>query len=228
MKKLSLVVVVAAFASTALAADPPAPKGDAAKPADKAPAAAPGKPADAAAKPATPAAPAKPDAAVAPAAPANAPPPPSPELAKNLKGMEGKWKCDGTFPASQFGVAHKAKASFEMKSDLNGYFEMARYEEKKSKENPQPYVMQQVIGFDPSKSELVRTDMDGMGAITHLTSKGWDGDKMTWEGDTMAGPQKLKFKETHTKKGDKEVDIAMEMAGPDGNFAPLGDLVCKK
>ena len=27
---------------------------------------------------------------------------------------------------------------------------------------------------------------------------------------------------------DHKIDIAMEMAGPDGNFAPMGDLVCKK
>ena len=51
---------------------------------------------------------------------------------------------------------------------------------------------------------------------------------MVWAGETMAGPQKLGFKETQTKKSDKEVVIAMEMAGPDGVFTPMGELVCKK
>ena len=225
MKKLTLAscamfALSTTFAVTALAADPP-------KPADKPAAAKPAAAKPAAAKPAAEKPAAEKSAAEKPAAPAT-PPPPDPALAKNLKPMEGKWRCEGTFPASAFGPAHKAKASFDMKSDLNGYFVTARYEERKAKDNPMPYVMMQVIGFDPSKSELVRTDMDGMGAITHLASKGWDGDKMVWDGETMAGPAKMKFKETQTKKSDREIDIAMEMAGADGNFASLGDIVCKK
>ena len=216
MKKLALVAL-ATFAFSAVAADPP--KADAA--AKKEAPAAPAPKKDEAAKPAAPTTPAAPAAA--------APPPPAPELAKNLKPMEGKWKCEGKFPESAFGKAHTSKAKFEgPKSDLNGYFYAARYEETKGKDNPNPYVMNEVIGFDPSKSELVRTDTDGMGGITHLASKGWDGDKMVWSGETMAGPQKLQFKETQTKKSDKEYVIAMEMAGPDGTFAPLGELDCKK
>ena len=208
MKKFVLAALI--LSGAAFAADPPkTPPADAKKETPKAP--------EAKTAPAAPA-----------AAPTGAPPPPAADLAKNLKVMEGKWKCEGKFPDSAFGKSHTAKAVVETKSDLNGYFYVARYEEKKAKDNPMPYVMNEVIGFDPSKGELVRTDTDGMGAITHLSSKGWDGDKMVWAGETMAGPQKLGFKETQTKKSDKEVVIAMEMAGPDGVFAPMGELVCKK
>ena len=232
MKKLVFTVLFLAGA-TAFAADPPKPadsKG--ATPAPAAPAGKDAKPADKPAAPATPAKDAKgaaaaPAAPAAPAAAAVVPPPPNEALAKNLKGMEGKWKCDAKYPDTAFGKAHNAKAEFNMKSDLNGYFYTARYEEKKAKDNPTPYVMAQFIGFDPSKSELVRTDMDGIGAITHLTSKGWEGDKMMWSGETMGGPQKLVFKETMTKKSDKEIAIAMEL-GPEGSAAPLGEIVCKK
>ena len=234
LKKLLVTTVfIAGAASVALAADPPkpadtktppaAPAADAKK--DAKPAATPAAPADAKkdakAPAATPAAPAAPAAAPA------APPPPNEALAKNLKGMEGKWKCEAKYPDTAFGKAHGAKAEFSMKSDLNGYFYTGRYEEKKAKDNPTPYVMAQTIGFDPSKSELVRTDVDGMGAITHLSSKGWDGDKMVWSGETMAGPQKLVFKETMTKKSDKEVSMTMEL-GPEGSPAPLVEIVCKK
>ena len=234
LKKLLVTTVfIAGAASVALAADPPKPadtKAPAAPAANKdaKPATPPATTPPAAdkkdAKAATPPATTPPAAAAAPAA---APPPPNEALAKNLKGMEGKWKCEAKYPDTAFGKAHGAKAEFTMKSDLNGYFYAARYEEKKAKDNPVPYVMAQTIGFDPSKSELVRTDVDGMGAITHLSSKGWDGDKMVWSGETMSGPQKLVFKETMTKKSDKEVSMTMEL-GPDGSPAPLGEIVCKK
>ncbi|HEY4221977.1 MAG TPA: DUF1579 family protein, partial [Myxococcota bacterium] len=167
---------------------------------------------------------AKPEAAAAPAAV----PPPAADLAKNLKVMEGKWKCDGKFPESPAGKAHTAKATYETKSDLGGYWYLARYEEKKSKDNPVPYAMATEIGFDPSKGELIRTDVDNIGAVTHLTSKGFDGDKLVWTGESMAGPSKQQFKETQTKKSDKEIDISMELAGADGTFASIGEIVCKK
>jgi hypothetical protein len=164
--------------------------------------------------------------AAAPAAADHAPPPPAPELAAAMKGMEGKWACTGAAPDSPFAKAHPIAGDMAARSDLNGYWYLSRYEEKKTKENPMPYVMESTVGFDPSKKHLVRTDIDGMGMITHLTSKGWEGDKMTWSGEVMG--MKMQFKETITKKSDKEMSSSMEMAGPDGKFTKLADLTCKK
>src|SRR5688572_25399433 len=110
MQKL-VIAAAFAFATTALAADPPKP---------------------AAPAPAAPAAP----AAAAPAGP----PPPAAELTDAFKPMEGKWKCDGKAPDSPFGKAHATKADMTWKSDLNGYWYVMRYEEKKTKENANPYV----------------------------------------------------------------------------------------
>ena len=168
-----------------------------------------------------------PPAAPAPAAAPAGPPPPAAELTDALKPMEGKWKCDGKAPDSPFGKAHATKADMTWKSDLNGYWYIARYEEKKTKENATPYIMTSSVGFDPSKKQLVRTDLDGMGMITHLSSKGWEGDKMAWSGDVM-GPQKMTFKETITKKSAKEMASSLEIAGPDGKFMSVMEMTCKK
>lgn len=215
MIKAVIAIATLALTSAAYADPPPPPKGDA-KAATPPPAAD--------AKKDAPAAPATPPAA----AEAKPPPPPAAELATNMKGMDGKWKCDATYPdLPAFGVkAHKAKADLTSKADLNGYFYATRYEEKKSKDNPTPYVMSSFVGFEPGKG-LVRTDLDGIGMITHLSSKGWDGDKLVWAGEVL-GPTKIQFKETITKKGDKEMSSLMEMAGADGNFASLGEIHCKK
>lgn len=218
MQKLVIAAAFAfatcSFTGSALAADPPKPAAPAAPPA------APAKPADKAAPP--PAAP-----AATPAAAPAGPPPPATELTESFKPMEGKWKCDGKAPDSPFGKAHATKADMVWKSDLNGYWYVMRYEEKKTKENATPYIMASSVGFDPSKKQLVRTDIDGIGMVTHLSSKGWEGDKMTWSGDVM-GPQKMTFKETITKKSAKELASSLEIAGPDGKFTGIMEMTCKK
>lgn len=214
MKKL-VVAVALAFATTAIAADPP-------KPAAPAPA-APAAPAAKDAKPAAPAAaPAAPAAAAAAAAPA-----PAAELGSAMKGMDGKWKCEGKISDSPFGKAHATKGEYQQKADLGGYWYVSRYEEKKTKENPTPYAMSGSVGFDPGKKMLMRTDIDNMGTVTHLASKGWEGDKIVWTGELM-GPQKISFKETITKKSDKETALMLEMAGPDGKWSTLMENTCKK
>ncbi|MCC7111146.1 MAG: DUF1579 family protein [Deltaproteobacteria bacterium] len=232
MKKLvvslSFLVASAALAGEPAkpATPPPAPAAPAAAPAKAAepakPATPPAKPADAG-KGAPPAATPAPAAAAAPAGP----PPPAAQLA-DLKPIEGKWKCDGKMNDSMFGKGHAISASVEVKSDLNGYFRTMRYEEKKTKDNASPYMMSSFIAWDPSKTQFVRTDLDGMGMITHLSAKGWDGDKLAFAGEFHMGAQKMQIKDTMTKKGDKELASLIEMAGPDGKWFPLSESSCKK
>ena len=219
MNKL-LVSLSFVVAGAALAGEPAKPATP--PPAPAAPAAAPAKPADPA-KPATPPAATPPAAAAAPAAP----PPPAAQLGE-LAPIEGKWKCDGKMLDSSFGKGHAVSASVEVKPDLNGYFRTMRYEEKKTKDNAAPYLMSSFIAYDPSKAQFVRTDLDGMGMITHLSSKGWDGDKLTFAGEFQMGPQKMQIKDTMTKKGAKELASLIEMAGADGKWFTLSESTCKK
>jgi hypothetical protein len=144
-----------------------------------------------------------------------------------MKIYEGKWKCDGkALDMPPFQKAHPVKAEITTKKDLNGYWYAMRYEEKKSKDNPKPFVFAGFVGFDPSKKQLVRTDIDGMGMLTHLSSKGWEGDKIQWAGEVMG--MKMQFRETTTKKSDKQLATVLEMAGPDGKWGTLMEMSCKK
>jgi Protein of unknown function (DUF1579) len=181
---------------------------------------APAPPPDAKAPP-----PAPPPAAATPPAD-NKPPPPAAELAAAMKPLEGKWKCAGKMVDSPFDKAHALSAVMTWKKDLGGYWYTARYEEKKTKDNPAPYVMNAFAGWDPQKSVLVRSDVDNRGVITHLTSKGFEGDKLVWSG-AVAGT-KMTFTDTITKKSAKEIASSMQMIGEDGKAIPLGDLTCKK
>lgn len=211
---LVLFAVPSAFAQGAKPAEP-AKKADPAKPAE------PAKKGDAA----KPAEPAKAEGA---AAAQGAPPPPAEELTAVGKWFEGNWKCAGKRLASHMGPEAPTKGKYTSKADLNGYWLSMRYEEQKAKDNPKPYVSALTVGWDPSKKQLVRTDIDGMGGITHSTSPGWSGDTMVFSGEAMMGPQKAAWKHTITKKGDKEFTSAVEMAGPDGKLAPMTEGSCKK
>ena len=164
--------------------------------------------------------------AAAAAAP-DGPPPPAAQLA-DLKPIEGNWKFDGKMNDSQFGKGHAISASVEVKTDLNGYFRTMRYEEKKTKDNATPYMMSSFIAWDPSKTQFVRTDLDGMGMITHMAAKGWDGDKLSFAGEFQMGPQKMQIRDTMTKKGAKEIASLIEMAGADGKWFSLSESTCKR
>ncbi len=80
------------------------------------------------------------------------------------------------------------------------------------------------IGFDPSKKQLVRTDMDGMGGITHSTSSGWENDKMVFTGKVLQA--NMEMKETFQKAG-KEVKHTVEVKGPDGAWLTMVENTCK-
>lgn len=154
-------------------------------------------------------------------------PPPAPELAAELKVFDGKWRCEGSTPDTAYTKAHPLKADMSWKRDLNGHWHVMRYDEKKTKENPTPYVMTAFCGFDAQRKVLVRTDIDGLGMVTHLTSKGWQGNVLVWSGET-GGAQKVAFKETVTQRSPAELTSVLEMADGKGAFLVIGESTCKK
>jgi hypothetical protein len=225
-------VAGSASAQTPTAGPPPPPA--AAMPAKPAPAAKPAAAAPApAAKPA--AAPAaapvaaKPAAApptAAAAAPAPVAPKPAPEL-DQLKVLETTWRCDGKQPAGPMGPEQTYKSTFKAKKDVDSFWLALEYTQKKSKTHPLPISAKAFVGYDPSIKKYVTTGVDNMGGWISETSPGWEGDKLTFMGDGQMGGQKVSFRETYTKKGDKAMTWTGEMKmGKD--WIPVGTDECKK
>jgi hypothetical protein len=233
-------VASSAMAQTPSAGPPPPPAAAmpaapaAAKPA-AAPAAAPAapagaKPAPTAAKPATPApaasAAAKPAAAAPAAAPAPAAPKPAAEL-DQLKSLEGTWRCDGKQPAGPFGPEQDYKSSFKVKKDIDNFWIGFEYAQKKSKAHAMPVMAKGYLGYDPSAKKYVTMGVDNMGGSITESSVGWEGDKLVFAGDGQMGGQKVSFRETYQKKGDKEMVWTGEMKmGKD--WIAVGSDSCKK
>jgi autotransporter translocation and assembly factor TamB len=224
MKKHMTIAISGALLSISLVANAAdkAPE-KAAAPTAAAPAAA--KPADKAAAPAA-AAPAA-TAAAAPAAPPV--PTPAPELDATFKGYEGNWKCDTTFAAGSMGPGSpetKVKSEVKIKKESNGFWYKGEYKVKKSKTMP-GMEGTFLLGYDAGLKAPVNVNYDGMGGYALETASGATADKIVFTGDGHMMGQKVKLRETMTKKGDKEVEHSFDVDMGKG-FQPMGNDVCKK
>jgi Protein of unknown function (DUF1579) len=228
----ALATVAGSAAAQTPSAGPPPPPAAAmpAKPA-AAPVAAPA-PAPAAAKPAAPATakPATAPAAAKPAVAAAAPPPPAPKPAAELdqlKMFEATWKCDGKQPAGPMGPEQDYKSTFKGRKDVDSFWIAFEYSQKKSKAHALPIVAKGYLGFDPAAKKYVTLGVDNMGGSVSESSPGWEADKLTFTGDGQMGGQKISFRETYTKKSDKEMIWSGEMKmGKD--WIPVGTDTCKR
>jgi hypothetical protein len=238
-----------AVAQTPSAGPPPAPA--AAMPPKAAPAPAPApaaapaaKPAAPAAKPATTATTAPTATAAAKSAPAPAPtaatpapaaaqaaaapaaPKPAAEL-DQLKVFEGNWRCEGKQPAGPFGPEQVYKSSLKAKRDIDNFWIAIEYDQKKSKVHPMPIKARGFLGYDPVVKKYVTIGADNTGGWMSESSPGWEADKLVFTGDGSMGGQKVAFRETYTKKSDKELLWSGEMKmGKD--WIAVGTDSCKK
>jgi len=219
-----LATATAATLAVAQAPKPaPAPAAPGAAPAEKKAAPAAGTAAPAEKKPAA--------GAAAPAAPAGAAPPtmappkPAPEL-DQLKWMEGSWRCDGKAPASAMGPEHAYKSTMKIKRDLDNFWYVTEYEQKKSKENPVAVKARGFLGYDPVAKKYESIGVDSVGGIVQLTGT-LEGDKLSSMGEGSLAGQKIGFKEVITKTGDKALTWHGEMKmGKD--WVVIGDDTCKR
>jgi hypothetical protein len=169
--------------------------------------------------------------AAAVAAPAETPSPaaapqPAAEL-DQLKFFDGNWRCEGKVPAGPMGPEHAYKSTFKVKKDLDGFWYVAEYEQRKTKENPNPIKARVFFAYDISGRKFVLAGFDNEGGMLTETSTGWEGDKMIAAGDGTAMGQKVGFRETFTKKGDREMTWLGEMKmGKD--WMVVGSDTCKK
>lgn len=209
MRKLTLLSAAAAIATASVAtwsfAQTPDAKKKAPPPADKQPAA----PAEPAAKP-------------------MAAPKPAPELAALAKTWQGTWKCEGTMPAGPMGPEHKVKATLKMKLDLDKFWLVGTYAEKKTPENPRPFAFQDWWTFDSAAKKWNRVTVDNMGGYIMFSSTSATEAKMEFEGRGAMGGTTISVRETIEMTGPKAVHVTGQVSMDGKQWMPAWDLTCKK
>ena len=154
-------------------------------------------------------------------------PKPAAELAA-LKVFVGNWKCKGETMDSPMGAAHPFDEVNAIKADLDGFWFTFTHEEKKSKVSP-GFKAVGHWGYDSANKKYVRAAMGTWGVWETASSKGWEGDKLVWDGDSMnfMGAPKTHFHHTFTKKSEKEIEQVFETENA-GKWSTLTKSTCKK
>jgi hypothetical protein len=137
----------------------------------------------------------------APSAPPPGPPRPPAEL-DQLKWIEGNWRCEGKAPAGPMGPAHPYKSTMKIKRELDGFWYVSEYEQKKSKENPFAIKARSFISYDAVAKKVISVGVDNLGGALEL-SGALEADKIATAGEGSMGGQKVGFKEVIAKAGDK-------------------------
>ena len=83
------------------------------------------------------------------------------------------------------------------------------------------------VGFDTAAKKFVALGVDNVGGWITETSPGWEGDKIVWTGEGSVLGQKIGFRETFTKKSDKELVWTAEMKMAK-DWVLLGTDSCKR
>jgi hypothetical protein len=153
-------------------------------------------------------------------------PAPPPEI-DQLKIFEGTAKCTGNQSASDFGPAHATTGVARGRRDLGGFWITIRYDERKTKANPNPVHALYALGYDPSAKQFLSNGFDGFGGRGTETSSGWEGDKLTFTGEYVVAGKKIGYRDTFTRKGEREIDHLGENQGADGKWVTLDQETCK-
>lgn len=136
-------------------------------------------------------------------------PTPPPEM-KVEKWFAGVWTCKGTQHAGPMGPEMKILSRLEGKMDLGGSWLQIRGRAlsgpMKGKEMFEGFATFNGTAHD-------RFDFQP-GGYAHLTSKGWEGDKLVFEGDLNgAGGAKTALRHTITRKGEGRFESVFESDG---------------
>ena len=151
-------------------------------------------------------------------------PKPAAEMAQ-LKFFDGSWSCEGTMQPSPFGPGGKMKSSVTSKTDLGGFWQSGTV--KGTMAGMPPFEGHFNMTYDPGGKQFAMMWVDNMGAWTHSTAPGWQGEKIVFAGDSFMNGQKVPSRDTFAKATDGSMKHQWEMQ-IDGKWMPMGDETCRK
>lgn len=157
---------------------------------------------------------------------ADAAPGPSPKL-KEVNYFVGNWHCAGTGFAFMGMPEHKTSGTVEASWTLDGYWLSFYYRESKASSNPHPVAVRIYWGWDEQTKKFSAGAVDNMGGYYIQSSPGWEGDKMTFDGDVHSGGATMKVRDVFTKMSATKVEHMAEVE-MDGKWSKLDEETCTK
>jgi hypothetical protein len=121
---------------------------------------------------------------------------------------------------------HTYKASFKLARSLNEFWVTLDYEQRKSKDHPLPVKAHGLYGWDPGAKKYVAYGFDSFGGVS-VVQGGFEGGTWSATGDQFMEGRRIPWRETMTKKGDREVVVKGEWK-TGGDWETLFEDTCKK
>lgn len=154
--------------------------------------------------------------------------PETPKPAAEMKALaffDGNWTCDGAAQPSPFGPGGKMTSTVRVHDDLGGFWQSGKV--KGSMPGLPPLEGLFHTTYDPAAKEFVMLWVDNAGAWSRSTSKGWQGDKIVYEGEMSMGGQKTMARDTFSKGADGSMKHLGEVQ-VEGKWAAMFEETCKK
>lgn len=127
----------------------------------------------------------------------------------------GTWKCKETWLASPISPAYESTATLIAANDTDGVWIAWSYVQDPSAKNPHPPKGNDLWGYDTTKKTFTRVKADNFapGVLTHLTSKGFVGDTISWDGPVVTPKGPVPFRHTFKKLDAKRIEGHLLLGG---------------
>jgi hypothetical protein len=127
----------------------------------------------------------------------------------------GTWRCDEKWTKTDVNPAYESTSTLVASDTTDGVWLAWSYVQDPSPKVAHPPKGNDLWGYDPEQKIFVREKADNYtpGALTHLTSKGFVGDTVAWEGEVHTPKGAVPFKHTFKKLDDKTIEGKLYMGG---------------
>lgn len=148
-------------------------------------------------------------------------------MVRQLDFLAGNWQCTGIAYANPMMPEHATRADVTAKWGMDGYWLPFTYAEKKTAENPTPFMVTGFMGYDAQRKQFVMSGVDNMGGYSTGSSSGWNGNTLTFSGPWHMAAMTATSRDTFTKKSEREFTHTGEIE-MDGKWVKVGEETCTR
>lgn len=149
---------------------------------------------------------------------------PDPML-KQLEPFARQYDCRGIAYATPMAPEHATHATVNGEWILGGNWVRFSYSEKKTAENPMPFVVNGYFGYDLETKQLVVGTVDNMAGYSTAAAAGWNGDTLVFSGPWHMASKTFNARDTFMKKDNGQIMHVGELE-MDGKWMKLSQETC--
>ncbi len=113
--------------------------------------------------------------------------------------FEGTWRCEQ--PPSLLSSESTA-LNWQVERDLNGSWYVGYAEEVATATNPEPVNSREFLGYDAIAEHFIRVSAVSNGNLLNLTSSGWQGEQLIWEGTVTTRSELISLRQMITRENE--------------------------